>query len=84
MKGIKTDTDHHIIKKQSNKKEKYEKKGNKNHCKFSDSWNYWVRDHIFVNEFLDGQGISACVGMNPITFLTSDPLDFLGLLYFTV
>ena len=25
---------------------------------------------FFVNEFLDGQGISACVGMNPITFLT--------------
>ena len=28
---------------------------------------------FFVNEFLDGQGISACVGMNP------EPLDFLGL-----
>ena len=26
---------------------------------------------FFVNEFLDGQGISACVGMNPVTFLTS-------------
>ncbi len=23
---------------------------------------------FFVNGFLDGQGISACVGMNPVTF----------------
>lgn len=33
---------------------------------------------FFVNEFLDGQGISACVGMNPVTFLTSGTLGFPG------
>ena len=33
---------------------------------------------FFVNEFLDGQGISACVGMNPITFLTSGSFGFPG------
>ena len=61
----KTDTDHHIIKKQSNKKEKnMKKKGTK--------------IIFFVNEFLDGQGISACVGMNPITFLTSGSFGFPG------
>ena len=54
------------------------KKGTKIIVKFSDSWNYWVRNHIFVNEFLDGQGISACVGMNPITFLTSGSFGFPG------
>ena len=33
---------------------------------------------FFVNGFLDGQGISACVGMNPVTFLTSGILGFPG------
>ena len=33
---------------------------------------------FFVNEFLDGQEISACVGMNPITFLTSGSFGFPG------
>ena len=33
---------------------------------------------FFVNEFLDGQGIPACVGMNPVTFLTSGTLGFPG------
>ena len=65
----KTDTDHHIIKKQSNKKEKnMKKKGTKIIVNFL----------IRVNEFLDGQGISACVGMNPITFLTSGSFGFPG------
>ena len=33
---------------------------------------------FFVNEFLYGQGISAVVGINPITFLTSGTLGFPG------
>ena len=33
---------------------------------------------FFVNRFLDGQEISACVGMNPVTFLTSGILGFRG------
>lgn len=33
---------------------------------------------FFVNGFLDGQGIQACVGMNPVTFLTSGTLGFPG------
>ena len=33
---------------------------------------------FFVNEYLDGQGISAGVGMNPVTFLTSGTLGFPG------
>ena len=33
---------------------------------------------FFVNEFRDGQGISACVGMNPISFLTSRSYGFPG------
>ena len=33
---------------------------------------------FFVNEFLDGQGIAACFGMNPITFLTSGSFGFPG------
>ena len=33
---------------------------------------------FFVNRFLDGQEISACVGMNPVTFLTSGILGFPG------
>lgn len=33
---------------------------------------------FFVNEYLDGQGISACVGMNPVTFLTSGTLGIPG------
>ena len=36
---------------------------------------------FFVNGFLDGQGISACVGMNPVTFLTSGILGFPALRY---
>ena len=31
-----------------------------------------------LTKFLDGQGISACVGMNPITFLTSGSFGFPG------
>lgn len=33
---------------------------------------------FFVNEYLDGQGIQACVGMNPVTFLTSGTLGIPG------
>ena len=33
---------------------------------------------FFVNGFLDGQGISACVGLSPVTFLTSGILGFPG------
>ncbi len=33
---------------------------------------------FFVNEYLDGQGIPACVGMNPVTFLTSGTLGIPG------
>ena len=46
--------------------------------------NFLIRGFIgfaiifFVNEFLDGQGIAACVGMNPITFLTSGSFGFPG------
>lgn len=33
---------------------------------------------FFVNEYLDGKGIQACVGMNPVTFLTSGTLGIPG------
>ena len=33
---------------------------------------------FFVNEFLDGQGISSGVGMNPVTVLTSGTLGIPG------
>lgn len=33
---------------------------------------------FFVNEYLDGQGISVSVGMNPVTFLTSGTLGIPG------
>ena len=33
---------------------------------------------FFVNKFLDGQGISAAVGINAVTFLTSGTLGFPG------
>ena len=69
----KTDTDHHIIKKQSNKKEKnMKKKGTKIIV------NFLIRGIIGFAIIFDGQGISACVGMNPITFLTSGSFGFPG------
>lgn len=75
----KTDTDHHIIKKQSNKKEKnMKKKGTKIIVNFLIRGIVGFAIIFFVNEFLDGQGISACVGMNPITFLTSGTFGFPG------
>ena len=33
---------------------------------------------FFVNEYLDGQGISSGVGMNPVTVLTSGTLGIPG------
>ena len=33
---------------------------------------------FFVNEYLDGQGISSDVGMNPVTVLTSGTLGIPG------
>ena len=60
----KTDTDHHIIKKQSNKKEKnMKKKGTKIIVNFLIRGIIGFAIIFFVNEFLDGQGISACVGI---------------------
>ena len=56
----KTDTDHHIIKKQSNKKEKnMKKKGTKIIVNFLIRGIIGFAIIFFVNEFLDGQGISA-------------------------
>ena len=79
MKGIRQNTDHHIIKKQSNKKEKnMKKKGTKIIVNFLIRGIIGFAIIFFVNEFLDGQGISACVGMNPITFLTSGSFGFPG------
>ena len=55
----KTDTDHHIIKKQSNKKEKnMKKKGTKIIVNFLIRGIIGFAIIFFVNEFLDGQGIS--------------------------
>ena len=54
----KTDTDHHIIKKQSNKKEKnMKKKGTKIIVNFLIRGIIGFAIIFFVNEFLDGQGI---------------------------
>lgn len=74
----KTDTDHHIIKNRVIKREKYEKKGTKIIVNFLIRGIIGFAIIFFVNEFLDGQGISACVGMNPITFLTSGSFGFPG------
>ena len=75
----KTDTDHHIIKKQSSKKEKnMKKKGTKIIVNFLIRGIIGFAIIFFVNEYLDGQGISSGVGMNPVTVLTSGTLGIPG------